>query len=349
MKILYLYTEVMGYTIATINKLKQNGAEVHVVHWDHKKLTPYKINTSDKLYLYPKSKENKNSLVKLINELNPDVTVVAGWVDKDYLYVASILKKRGKTVVCGLDGQWCGTIKQYFGSVLGAINYFKKYFSHAWVAGIYQFEYALKLGFKKEEIIFDFYSADTSNFSNEYRKNFNFKKKNYPHRFLYVGRFEKIKGLELLLKAWNRLSDSKQDWELHLIGNGSLKKQLTYSDNIVVKDFMQPDKLINEIKDAGCFVLPSIYEPWGVVIHEFAAAGLPLVVSNKVGATKSFLINNFNGLYFISQNYKSLESKMLQIIEMSDEKLLKFSKNSNELSNRISPTTSANNLLSLIY
>lgn len=37
MKILYLYTEVMGYTVATIEELKQNGAEIHLVHWDKKK------------------------------------------------------------------------------------------------------------------------------------------------------------------------------------------------------------------------------------------------------------------------------------------------------------------------
>lgn len=347
MKILYLYTEVMGYTVATIEELKQNGAEIHLVHWDTKKKTPYKITNSNKLYLYPKSKENRNSLVKLANELNPDITVVAGWVDKDYLYVASTLKKKGKTVVCGLDGQWHGTLKQHIGSVLGIINFFKKYFSHAWIAGIYQFEYARKFGFKKEEIIFDLYSADISKFSDAYINNLNFKKKNYPHRFLFVGRFEKIKGLELLLKAWVGLKESKQDWELHLIGNGSLKNKLIEIENIVVRDFMQPEKLINEIKEAGCFVLPSIYEPWGVVLHEFAAAGLPLVASKEVGASKSFLIDNFNGFYFNSQDFKSLKSKMLQIIEMSDEELLRLSRNSNELSNRITPKTSANNLLSL--
>ena len=36
----------------------------------------------------------------------------------------------------------------------------KKYFSHGWVAGIYQFEYDRKLGFEKDKIIFDLYSAD---------------------------------------------------------------------------------------------------------------------------------------------------------------------------------------------
>ena len=111
---------------------------------------------------------------------------------------------------------------------------------------------------------------------------------------------------------------------------------------------MQPDQLIGEIKKAGCLILPSSYEPWGVVIHEFAAAGLPLIASNEVGATKSFLIDGYNGFYFKSKDSNSLKSKMLKVMSFSSQKILEFSANSNELSSRINPKTSAKNLLSLI-
>ena len=42
-KILYLYAEVMGYTVSTLDQLVQNGAEIHVVSYDDGKLTPYLI------------------------------------------------------------------------------------------------------------------------------------------------------------------------------------------------------------------------------------------------------------------------------------------------------------------
>ena len=32
--------------------------------------------------------------------------------------------------------------------------------------------------------------------------------------------------------------------------------------NVIIKDFLQPTDLIKEIEKAGCFILPSIYEPW---------------------------------------------------------------------------------------
>ena len=37
--ILYLYAEVMGYTISTIEELCKLGYEIHVLHWDKKKLS----------------------------------------------------------------------------------------------------------------------------------------------------------------------------------------------------------------------------------------------------------------------------------------------------------------------
>ena len=60
MKIGLLYAEVMGYTLANVNKLEQIGIGTHLVNWDNKKETPYKLSVSNKISVYPKSKENIN-------------------------------------------------------------------------------------------------------------------------------------------------------------------------------------------------------------------------------------------------------------------------------------------------
>jgi glycosyltransferase involved in cell wall biosynthesis len=350
MKILYLYAEVMGYTMATIKVLTTMNAEVHVVYRDKNNKTPYSPPILDNLHLYARSRYNVNSLINLANRLKPDITVVSGWQDKDYLVVCRHLRSKGKIVVSGFDGQWHGGLKQKIAGLLGTIDYFKRYYSHAWIAGAYQFEYARRLGFKKQEIIFDLLSADTSLFDRAYKESYTIKKKCYPHRFLFVGRLEAVKGLDILLSAWNILEDRQQrhDWELHLIGSGSSKSTLKSMAGVTVKDFMQPDDLANEIIGAGCFVLPSRAEPWGVVVHEFAAAGLPLIASNVVGATPSFLIDGFNGWIFKSTSAESLAKRMYSIISCSDKKLLKMGANSRQLSTRITAETSAYNLLSLL-
>lgn len=347
MKILYLYAEVMGYTMATIKELSVQGAEVHVVHWDKDKLTPYKMTDYLNVNPYPRSGHSLASLRALAQKVEPDITVVSGWQDKTYLGVALWLRKQGKVVVCGFDDQWHGTLKQYLAAVLGLSRYFTRYFSHAWVAGVYQYEYARKLGFRKQEIIFDLYSADLTLFHRAYQKSLARKTSAYPHRFLFVGRFEPIKGLDTLLGAWQQLTDHCGDWELHLIGNGSLKDQLAATPGVVVKDFMQPDKLVNEISETGCFILPSRGEPWGVVVHEFAAAGLPLIVSDVVGATTSFLVPGMNGFHFNANDISGLASAMKQIIRTADIELANMGHASNLLSTRITPETSAKYLLSL--
>ena len=45
--VLFLYAEAMGYTLATVNSLVEEGLEVYLVHWDNKKLTPIYSGVSD--------------------------------------------------------------------------------------------------------------------------------------------------------------------------------------------------------------------------------------------------------------------------------------------------------------
>ena len=348
MKILYLYKEVMGYTLSTIKTLVQKGVEVHVVCSDKNKQTPYKIPNLKNVYFYSRSKYTKKSLIEMVNVINPQISVVSGWVDKGYLHVAKNLRSQGKIVVCGLDGQWHSNPKQWLGYLLSKFGFFLNYFSHAWVAGIFQYEYAKKLGFSKKKIIYDLYSCDLKKFSASYKKNLKYKNNNYPRRFLYVGRYEQIKGLDILIEAWKSIYNERKGWELHFIGNGTLENKLKETSEVIVKSFMQPDKLLSEIADSGCFVLPSKFEPWGVVVHEFAAAGLPIIASDSVGSASAFVINGYNGYKYSSQNVEQLKSCLKKIIKKKDSELLYMAKKSNEVSKRISPETSANNLLSIL-
>jgi glycosyltransferase involved in cell wall biosynthesis len=348
MKILYLYPEVMGYTMATIKALVERGAEVHVVQWDHKKLTPYQVPSWLNVHMYKRSEMSIGTMHRLAENLSPAITVISGWMDKGYMAVARRLRAQGKIVVAGFDSQWHGTLKQNIAMVLGRLGYFSRYYSHAWVSGGYQFEYVRRLGFRKKNIVYDLYSADLSLFQNAYQSNLRQKQRGFPHRFLFVGRFEPIKGLDTLMKAWQVLADSRRDWELHLVGNGPLKPTLQATPGVVIKDFMQPELLMGEVANAGCFVLPSRGEPWGVVVHEFAAAGIPLIVSDVVGAASIFLISGLNGFSFKANDSQSLAKSMQRVIDSSEQQLITMAKASHELSNRISPHTSAANLLSII-
>jgi glycosyltransferase involved in cell wall biosynthesis len=337
----------MSYTVATIKELLKKNIEVHLVHWDEKKNTPYKIPPIDGLNEYKRSLFSEKELLNLSDTINPNLLVISGWQDNVYLTVARHQRRKNKIVVCAFDDQWHGTVRQYFAFLLGKFRFFSRYFSHAWVSGVYQFEYARKLGFKKNEIIYDLYSADLSIFKKSYKKT-NFITNSRSCKFLYIGRFHSSKGLDVLISAWKKVYKKKLNWNLHLIGNGELKNKLINLKGVYVYDFMQPKSLLKEIAKTQCFILPSRKEPWGVVVHEMVAAGLPLILSNKVGSAKTFLIHNYNGFIFESENSESLASYMKKIMNMSYQNLKSMRNASLSLSRRITPCTSSRNLISLL-
>lgn len=335
----------MGYSMATIHELVERGCDVHIIHWVKNRKAPFKFNDEKNVTFYDRSDYTFSMMLDLARKIEPELIIISGWVDMGYLGVAALSRNKGVPVVVTFDDQWKGTLRQKFASIFRLS--LKFFFSHAWVCGAYQFEYAKRFGFSNHEIIYDLYSADLSKFNSSYEAKI--KKNNpYPKTFLFVGRFEHQKAIDLLLEAWSMLSGKTKDWKLHLIGNGSLKNKLVIDDNIIVSDFMQPEALVKEVEKCGCFVLPSRHEPWGVVVHEFAAAGLPIICSHSVGAASSFVINGFNGFKFLNEDSASLAFQMQKIISSSDKNLKKMSDRSHIIGQKITPTSSASNLLSLL-
>jgi len=347
-KILFLYAEVMGYTMATLKALSSQGVESHVVHWDKSKLTPYRAPDVDNIYFYSRSAQDIRTLSSLAEQINPSIIFVSGWADHLYLVFSREMCSKGRTVISGFDAQWRGTLKQQFAALLSRFHFFFMFYSHAWVAGASQYEYVRRLGFRPHQIIFNLYSAEVYVFHAAYHDSISIKRKSYPHRFLFVGRLERVKGLDVLLKAWRILGEEQSDWELHLIGNGSLNKYFCSISGITVKSFMSEAELAYEASAAGCFVLPSRLEPWGVVVHEFAAAGLPLILSDAVGARTAFLVSGWNGYCFRAGDPIQLASFMRKVIHSADSQLISMGDKSYNLSHRITPELSAASLLSIV-
>ena len=348
MKLLFLYSELMGYTLSTCKILASYGFEVHIVHMDHKKLSDYIPEINDNIILYKRSKMNSADLKKLALTLDPKILVVSGWMDTDYLKISRLFIKKDKITICALDNKWKNSLKQNLLRLFSKFGFFNFFFRYFWVSGEKQYDYVKKLNVKDRKIIFDFYSAEIGPFQKAYNNCKKIKQKKYPHKFYYIGRFEKVKGIETLERAWKLLGESRKDWELNLIGNGSYLDYLKNIENINVFDFIQPAELIKEISNMGCFILPSYEEPWGVVVHEFSAAGIPLLLSDQIGSKNTFLIEGFNGYSFKSESIPCLVKSFKKIINSSDKELIELGKNSHFLSNRITPETSAKNLLSVL-
>lgn len=69
---------------------------------------------------------------------------------------------------------------------------------------------------------------------------------------------------------------------------------------------------------ADLFVLPSRHEPWGVVVNEAMAAGLPVVLSDRVGAAPDLLEDGVNGRLFPSGDAERLAAAIAEIAGDAD-------------------------------
>lgn len=345
LKILYLYSELVGYQIPILKSFVIDyNAEVKVISWDKKKMKPYQPPAVDGIEFLNRSDYNTKDLFEFTLSFSPDIIYVSGWMDKGYLYVTKRFKKKKIPIVTAFDDIWTGSLRQRIGSLIFPF-YFKKFFSHAWVAGPFQFEFARRLGFKRNEIIFDMLCADTTIFnSNSYGT-----LRPSENAFLYVGNFRKIKGVDILIEAFLIYKKNYNGkWSLICVGNGELHDELNKVDEVCVYPFSSYEELVHIAKKARVLVLPSRHDQWGVVVHEFAALGMPLLLSENVGAKATFFINGFNGLLFKHCSAAELAKKMYEFSNMTREDISIMEQNSLLLSTRINIKTSTANFLSLI-
>jgi glycosyltransferase involved in cell wall biosynthesis len=333
MTVLFLYTEIADYFIKSCETLSKNN-EVHIIRWPVNTEAPFVFSFSEKLKVYDKNKFSFIELERLIKKINPEIIICSGWVDKEYLKLTKPYYNKIPTVLT-CDTHWTGSLKQHLATVLSRF-FLLNTFTYSWVPGNSQAYYVNKLGFKTSNIKKEFYCCDLEKFNTIYSDQIEIKKKAFPKRFLFVGRYYEFKGITDLWEAFIQLqNESPNEWELWCLGSGNIRPR--EHEKIKHFGFIQPKDLAEITKNCGVFVLPSHFEPWGVVVQEYAASGFPLITSSAVGANETFLIENQNGYSFETKNIEELKNILKKIITLSDEELLKMSESSHRVAQKINP------------
>jgi glycosyltransferase involved in cell wall biosynthesis len=106
---------------------------------------------------------------------------------------------------------------------------------------------------------------------------------------LYVGRLTNVKNLTFLLQGFSKIENSET--KLVIVGEGDqgeklkmLARELGIEDKVVLAGRYEGAELYAWYRIGNLFVLPSTFEPYGAVVNEALAAGLPCLVSNIAGA-----------------------------------------------------------------
>jgi glycosyltransferase involved in cell wall biosynthesis len=346
-KIVFLYTEISTYFLACIEKLALHpDVEIVVIRWPLNQEAPFEFPFSSSITFVERSSfQSNDKLLEYVKNIDPSIIYCSGWVDRGYLNVCK--KYTGRIpVIVGFDNQWTGSLKQQIASLFSPFKLLN-HFSHCWVPGVLQYEYATKLGFKTENILTGFYSCDFDFFHSQYLDNKEQKRMLFPKRFIYVGRYVENKGIKNLWKAFAEIQNEiPNEWELWCLGTGDIKP--INHPKIIHFGFVQPSELKKYIKNTGVFVLPSFFEPWGVVVHEYAAAGFPIICSDKVGARTAFVENNYNGYIYKSESITELKDAMKRIILTDNVTLNKMGERSVEKAKAITPEKWAQQLMMLL-
>ena len=165
-------------------------------------------------------------------------------------------------------------------------------------------------------------------------KDISFKKiHNLSKYMLTIARFSKEKGFEYLLNALRIVFKKYKKIKMVLIGGNrrylkiisSLIKNLDLENRLIIVNNASDEEIYSAIKECELFILPSIYEPFGIVILEAMYFGKPVIAFNR-GGPKELIKNGFNGL-LVGLNSKSLADAIFRLLE--DKKTAKLiSKNS---------------------
>ena len=243
------------------------------------------------------------SLNKEINSCKYNELVISGWNLLEFWFLALCKPKKKNLGVAE------STI--YESKTTGLKGCMKKLFlsrtKKMFVPGESNYQLIKSLGYKREIVktkgVGLYNRIDTGIID--------FSEKKDIRKFIYVGRLSPEKNLDFLIDYFNK----KNDLELIIVGFGPLENELREkaSSNIKFLGAVNNKELYKEYQKADVFVLASLSETWGVVVEEALNNGLPVLLSNRVGAAGELINNDDVGLSFDINDYSDFDKKIMLI------------------------------------
>ncbi len=143
--------------------------------------------------------------------------------------------------------------------------------------------------------------------------------------FLYIGRINWKKGLEILVNAFALFLEKNNDWHLVIAGpdENNLREKLKQiaqqrkiDATIIFIDLVEGDEKLALLQSCRAFILPSHSENFGIAAIEALCAGVPLIISKNVGVAE--LVKKYKAGYIAEPTVQNIFQKMKYLIEHPD-------------------------------
>jgi glycosyltransferase involved in cell wall biosynthesis len=320
MKATICWATVSGYTAACWRALASRpGVRLTVVSADTTEADPnapfsaLDLSGVDAHLVKKAELWDEDFLPDLVHGCAPDVVVVCGWFIRGFRRLLFDPRLRRCRFVMAIDTPLQLTWRQWLGRF--ALRRVLKRVDRMIVAGERAAALARYYGFPPQRIRQSTYGIDYDLFNPVFVQR-SAKGAGWPRKFLFVGRYVPVKGIEPLLQAYQLYRQGVADpWPLTFCGTGPLGERIRATPGVTDLGFLQPEALPGVFSEHAALVLPSIFEPWGQVIVEAMAAGLPVIATSACGASVEMVRSYHNGLVVPPDDPKSLAAALRWVHE----------------------------------
>ena len=237
-----------------------------------------------------------------IKRYNPNHIIVAGWDSFATLAAVVYARTHNREIVL-----WAGSTiyeDSFIRKIsLPYVKFILRFFDGFISYGTASEEYMRLLGVRKN--IEHFYnSVDVDHFLTQGQLSLQEKRmlkekigvRNSSRVIVFSGRLVTIKCVDLLIKAFLQVNEKFQDIELLIVGYGPeeqrLKKMAGENSRIHFLGHRGIDEIPGIYGISDILVLPSISEPWGLVVNEAMACGCAIIASDRCGCSKDLIQDN---------------------------------------------------------
>lgn len=332
-KVVIIHNIIAPYKVALFNELSKLIPNMEVIFIAEREkrrdwnIDYTKINFRHTV-LFKGSIENINSFTivketwRALNKIRPETSIIC---DYSNIFGWSALfwaKQNRNNLIFWLSSTFDDK-KHYFPKEL-VKHFFLKYFDAFLAPGEKTKHYLEYMKVDNSKIITTGYSVDNEFFTEQYQlykdkretllNELEIKRK---QNFIFIGRFAPEKNIFTLLYSFLEVSKINSAWGLILLGDGPLKNEVNtfISDNnlqnkILLPGFIQQEGIVQYLTASDVFVLPSLSEPWGLVVNEAMLCHLPVIVSTKCGCQPELVQEGVNGFSFDPNNQLKLTNLM---------------------------------------
>lgn len=166
--------------------------------------------------------------------------------------------------------------------------------------------------------------------------------------YIFVGRIIELKGVNYLLKAWEKHINDYSEDKLLIVGDGPLldeyKKQHTHS-SVIFTGAIDYSQIYKYYAVSDVFIIPTLEDNWSLVVPEAMACGLPIACSIYNGCHPELVKKDENGITFDPLNERSI-IETLSYFHQQD--LEKMGKKSIEIESEYNPENTSNNIINAV-